>query len=181
MISQFLLFSGIVLGLLGAAKIPQDTVSLNLFVLGSLLSIIGVWQLHRQARQARQAKQHQEPLDVNKARRLFAHLNQDLSLLQQQLEGHEPDTAKILQAINHLNNQYLMPLLCLQAQVTQQVGHNAAADIYLAVAQSERLLNRMRTALGDGYPLETEQVFPYMSAALQVARKCWQQHLLNND
>lgn len=179
--NKLLFFSGIAIGLLGAAKIPQAAISLNLFILGVLLSTLGVWRLHREARQASVAEQQQEALNLAQTQNLFINLCQNLTHLEQQLHAEDKDHEKILNEINNLSNQYVIPLVALQTSVTQQLGRNAAADIYVAVAQGERLLNRMRSSLGDGCWFETYQVFPRMSAALQLASQRWQQHMDKHD
>jgi len=181
MTSQFLFIGGIALGVLGAAKIPQDSISLTLFAVGVGLSIVGVWLLYRHEHQVERLAQQQNAVELAKTQTLFSDLCADLKRLESQLAADSKDRQKILSAVNNLFDHYVIPLVALQSQVNKQLGRHQAADIYIAIAQGERLLNRMRSSLGDGCWFETYQVFPRMSAALQLASERWHEHMVTHD
>ncbi len=174
LLSNALFAVGVFLGLLGAAKIPQDLHSLDLFVIGVLLAVMGVWRLHQQIRQSSIASDDQSTLNAAQAIDFFKPLPDELDKLEALLHSQPHDTAQTLLAIENLAHHYVIPLVTAQEEMSRRLGRNACADIYICIAQGERLLNRMRSALGDHCPDEARRVFPGMSVALRAAAQYWQ-------
>jgi len=165
-----LFFCGAAFSLLAAAKIPQDSSSLSLFALGFLLSALGVWRLRSAGGSTLSAMGTVAASKTSP----FAHLDLDLQALAPLVQAAHLHKKPLAASLEQLHSNTVLVALAQQEQLDQQLGRAACAEIYLALAQGERLLNRMRSALSDDCTAEVQNVFPHMQAALRLTQSRWQ-------
>ncbi len=82
---------------------------------------------------------------------------------------HKLDGTKIAKQVNNLLDAYVLPFVAAQHEIIHLLGKNQGVDVLIAVAEGERLLNRMWSTASEGELVEAIATYPEALAAFQEA------------
>jgi len=162
---SLLFIVGIVIALISAAKLPTlgTTWSDMLPIYGGavLLAVIGLlllrWPQIRQRNRLNTASLRASPSVMNLLQQLLA----EMQTLGSQM--NDLDEAGIATRVNRLLESYVLPFAAALIGSRSQYH----VELVVAVAQGERLLNRMWSAASDGNKTEAIATYPKALAAFE--------------
>ncbi len=150
---------GIVLALISAAKLPVCNTNwsdiLPFYGLAILLAFVGLL-LYRQS-------QSLNNLTYNSSTILcIVKLLLELIVEMDKLEAEifQLDETELAQRINILLNKYVLPCNAARQEIIESLGNYKGSEVLIAIAQGERLLNRVWSAASDGNTQEIYRVYP---------------------
>jgi len=82
---------------------------------------------------------------------------------------------QLLEALDVLLEQHLLPLAEVRQRVMAHFGMRTGAEIIVALAVGERMLNRAWSAAADGYPAEARRSYREALQAIDHADQLWKQ------
>lgn len=168
----FIIFvTGIIVAILGSAKVPAETGgwpdTWATFLAGAVLAAVGLVLWHRAARK----KAKELSASVESANDPFALLDaiaQPLESLKEEIESL--DTAALTERVDGLLNDYVLPFAQVRQVLIDRLGMDKGAETLVIVAFGERLLNRVWTTAADGHLPEARACFPEAYEAFAEAR-----------
>jgi hypothetical protein len=165
-----LFYLGIIVALISAAKLPEANSLLSdrfpIYLGGMILALCGLLLYY--FFQKRQKIQDKISLSASSEmivllQRLLAemqNLGQEINVL----DGKETATR-----ISALIDNHLLPFIAIREEVICLLGHYQGVEVLVAVAQGERLLNRMWSAASDGVVTEARKTYPNALASFEEA------------
>ena len=173
-IGLFLFIVGIILALISATKLPAPHTIwslhaiwsdlLDFYALGIFLALGGLWWWRRVPVVEKDSQ------TLNKGHSLLTLLPQ-LHQAVQKLEKQLPylNETEITRRIEELLNTFVLPLVTGREEVIYLLGRDVGVKVLLAIAEGERLLNRMWSAINDGYIGEVHATCPRVVVAFEEA------------
>ena len=167
----FILFViGIVVSILGSAKVPAETGgwpdTLPLFALGVTLSIVGL-VLWRRATAAQAREEASAVESANDPYVLLQGITEPLDALKADIDGL--DTETLSTRVDEILNGFVLPFAEVRQVLVDRLGMEKGAEVLVIVAFGERLLNRVWTAAADGHLPEAQACFPEAYEAFEEA------------
>ena len=166
-----LFFTGLVVAICAAAKLPADGATYpstwRVFLAFSALSLTGLvlWRWKpdlTQGTASDAAPSLRQQIDIQAT--LTGLIQQADSILQQQ-----PFAS--LETIDALLQAHVLPLGEARQQILDQLGLKAGAELLITMAYGERMYNRTWSALADGHFDEAHQVFHDGTEAFREAAR----------
>ncbi len=165
-----LLFTiGIIVALISAAKLPATgTVSdmLPLYMSAVALSLVGLLLLRCPCLEKKKNGQC-----VNHTFSMVIKLLEEL-LVEMQRFGEDIDSldgVNMARRVNFLLDKYILPFVAARQEVVLMLGQYQGVEVLVAVAQGERLLNRMYSAASDDHVIEAIATYPKALMAIENA------------
>ncbi len=163
---------GIIIALIGAAKLPAPNATwsdlLPLYLLGIFMAGSGLWWWRQSALST---KFGDSSLPISKADNPLLTLLPQLYDSSQALEKQLPklDGPAIVKRVEELLNTFILPIVAGRQEVIYILGRQQGVKVLLALAEGERLLNRMWSATNDGYLDEVYATCPKAVTAFEEA------------
>jgi len=160
---------GIIVALISAAKLPATgTVSdmLPLYMSAVALSLVGLLLLHYPCLEKKkrcQVAHHTFSVVI----KLLAEL-----LVEMQRFGEDIDSldgVNMARRVKFLLDKYMLPFAAARQEVVLMLGQYQGVKVLVAVAQGERLLNRMYSAASDDQVIEAIATYPKALVAIKNA------------
>ncbi len=159
-ISGLLLFlTGIILALISAAKLPLYDTNwsdmLSFYGLAILLAFVGLLLYYQSQSLNNLSYSSSTCSSIAKSLQdLIAELNK---LENELLVLNETEIAD---RVTVLLNDYVLPCVAAREEVMESLGHYKGAEVLTAIAQGERLLNRVWSVASDGKIQEIYTIYP---------------------
>lgn len=163
---------GIIIALISAAKLPAPDAAwsdlLPLYLLGILLAGSGLWWWRQSTLSTEfgDSSLSNSKTD-NPLLTLLPQLYHSSQALEQQLP--KLDGPAIVKRVEELLNTFILPIVAGRQEVIYLLGRQQGVKVLLALAEGERLLNRMWSATNDGYLGEVYATCPKVVAAFEEA------------
>lgn len=148
---------GVAIAVTGGAKAPADGASwpdtILIFGIGVGIAIIGLilwWMSERSAQPS--ADQHGTDHDEVNPIEAFIGLHADLDRLSEQSKNSSLDD--LLSAVEGVQSQRIYGIVESKQRINNELGMSEAAEILIAFAYCERMLNRVWSAAADGHRTE---------------------------
>jgi hypothetical protein len=174
-ITGLLLFIiGIISALISAAKLPAPNTNLSdllpIYLLAMVVAMLGLWLWQRSQTLPRADEDaSSQTVSRHNILELLPQLRATMQALEQQLTDFNEVT--ITKRVEDLLNQYVLPLVAAREEVIHLLGRHHGVEVLVAIAQGERLLNRMWSAASDGCLNEVYATFPKALAAFEEAEQ----------
>lgn len=157
----FIFVIGIIVAILGSAKVPAEVGgwpdTWAYFLAGVGLAGAGLVLWHRSTRA--KAKELSESVEsANDPVALLEGIAEPLEALKTDIETL--DTDGITTRIDELLNTYVLPFAEVRQVLIDRLGMDKGAETLVIVAFGERLLNRVWTTAADGHLPEARACFP---------------------
>ncbi|MCK5522011.1 MAG: hypothetical protein KAI83_02655 [Thiomargarita sp.] len=168
-IGALLFIIGIVVALISAAKLPAiGTVSdmLPLYMSAVALSLVGLLLLHYPCLEKKKRSQV-----AHHTFSMVIKLLEEL-LVEMQRFGEDIDSldgVNMARRVNFLLDKYILPFVAARQEVVLMLGQYQGVEVLVAVAQGERLLNRMYSAASDDHVIEAMATYPKALMAIENA------------
>jgi hypothetical protein len=159
----FILFSlGVLISMMSTAQLPAEgqvfSSTWPAYILGVICGIVGLVLWHQAKNQARKdlvASQDQKSVGsaigfLHEALTHLTKLSGDLLTL---------ENTEIIKRVNYIMDHFIFPLAQTRNQIIAKFGMVKGAEILIAVAYGERMLNRVWSAASDGHEQEARKVF----------------------
>lgn len=164
---------GCIIALVSAAKLPSSGATwsnmLPIYIVSTLVALIGLlvhhWSWKNQSPQFSAMPNH--------TCFELIHFVQELLQKMQQLgqDLNEITEDEMARRIELLLETYVLPLTTEQEKLIHGLGQLQGIEVLVAIAQGERLLNRMWSAVSDGYLQEARLIYPKALAVFQEAQR----------
>jgi len=168
----FVIFTiGIIVAILGSAKVPAETGgwpdTWAFFLVGVAVASVGLVLWHRKTRQ--QAKELSASVESsNDPFVLLDAIAGPLETLKEEIDTL--DTETLTARVDELLNEFVLPFAQVRQVLVDRLGMEKGAETLVIVAFGERLLNRVWTAAADGHLPEARACFPEAYDAFAEAR-----------
>jgi len=163
---------GIILALISAAKLPVPNTNwsdmLPFYILAILLAFVGIFIYHK-------SQSLNNFTDNSSTCFSTANLLQELIAEINKLETEifNLNEVDIADRVNILLNDYVLPCVANRQEIIESLGHYQGAEVLIAIAKGERLLNRIWSAASDGKIQEIYLIYPKISSNFEEAyQKC---------
>jgi len=171
MTGTLLFIAGIIVALISAAKLPitgadwSDMLPLYIGAVG--VSLLGLLLLHWHRLFPEKNRCSCSKHTISETVELLQQLLTEMQRLGQDINSL--DGLKIATRVNTLLDRYVLPFAANQQELLLRLGQYKGIDVLVAVAQSERLLNRMWSAASDGDMNEAISTYPKALTAIKKA------------
>jgi hypothetical protein len=156
------------------SRVPRFPDTWPICLLGVVCAVVGVvlWRIASRAEAAqtthvdRHGTVQATPQDLLVGALKAAHL------LQGRIDGLSAQ--EIEHRIDDLLEQHILPFADMRQRVIDHFGMSLGAEILVATAVAERMLNRTWSAAADGYPAEARASYSEAVAALEESERLWE-------
>ena len=179
---RFLFIVGIIVALISAAKLPVTGTDwsnmLPLYVGAVIVSLLGLLLLHWHRLLPGKNRHTCSKHTISETIELLQRLLTEMRCLGEYINSS--DGVQITTRVNTLLDKYLLPFVANQQKYLLELDQYKGLNVLVAIAQSERLLNRMWSAASDGNINEAVKTYPKALTAIKKAHNLCQEMLINN-